>query len=185
MGESSMWRPNLQTTVGLKNLGFCIVFASRPPCSEICPRRHVYSGQWRRGVPGRAPSGSSHPSHTLQQYFPGCYCRLQSLPNWESWLWVRALFASFRGGFFRLHCVIWVCGSLFFLSRIIENDFFKQDWRTRGKLQIFQYIFVKWLLCFLIGLIVSLIGFFNNLAVENIAGVKFVVTSNMMLLNRY
>ena len=49
--------------------------------------------------------------------------------------------------------------------------------------QIFQYIFTKWLLCFLIGLIVSLIGFCNNLAVENIAGVKFVITSNMMLVN--
>lgn len=43
---------------------------------------------------------------------------------------------------------------------------------------------MKWSLCFLVGIIVSLIGFFNNLAVENIAGVKFVVTSNMMLLHR-
>ncbi|RVW43748.1 putative chloride channel-like protein CLC-g [Vitis vinifera] len=68
---------------------------------------------------------------------------------------------------------------------IYENDFFKQDWRSRGKVQIFQYIFVKWLLCFLIGLIVSLIGFCNNLAVENLAGVKFVITSNMMLVKRY
>ncbi|KAE8689042.1 putative chloride channel-like protein CLC-g [Hibiscus syriacus] len=53
---------------------------------------------------------------------------------------------------------------------IAENDLFKQDWRTRGK--IFQYIFMKWLLCFLIGGFVSLVGFFKNLAVENIAGVK-------------
>lgn len=68
---------------------------------------------------------------------------------------------------------------------IAENDFFKQDWRTRKKTQIFQYIFMKWLLCFLIGGIVSLVGFCNNLAVENIAGVKFVVTSNMMLRGRY
>ncbi|KAK8679233.1 hypothetical protein V6N13_144695 [Hibiscus sabdariffa] len=68
---------------------------------------------------------------------------------------------------------------------IEENDFFKQDWRTRGRIQIFQYIFMKWLLCFLIGGIVSLVGFCNNLAVENIAGVKFVVTSNMMLAGRY
>lgn len=66
---------------------------------------------------------------------------------------------------------------------IAENEFFKQDWRSRGKMQIFQYVFMKWLLCFLIGLIVSLIGFFNNLAVENIAGLKFVVTSNMMMAN--
>ncbi|KAJ0091336.1 hypothetical protein Patl1_13912 [Pistacia atlantica] len=68
---------------------------------------------------------------------------------------------------------------------IAENDFFKQDWRTRGKAYIFQYIFMKWSLCFLIGLIVGLIGFFNNLAVENIAGIKFVVTSNMMLASKY
>ncbi|XVE98408.1 hypothetical protein REPUB_Repub03eG0104000 [Reevesia pubescens] len=68
---------------------------------------------------------------------------------------------------------------------IAENDFFKQDWRTRGKVQIFQYICMKWLLCLLIGGFVSLVGFCNNLAVENIAGVKFVITSNMMLSQRY
>ncbi|KAA8535168.1 hypothetical protein F0562_030171 [Nyssa sinensis] len=68
---------------------------------------------------------------------------------------------------------------------IIENDFFKQDWRSHSKIQICQYIFMKWTLCFLIGLIVGLIGFFNNLAVENIAGLKFVKTSNMMLANKY
>nr|XP_043619385.1 putative chloride channel-like protein CLC-g [Erigeron canadensis] len=68
---------------------------------------------------------------------------------------------------------------------IIENDVFKQDWRSRSKVQIFQYTSLKWILCFLIGLVVSLIGFFNNLAIENIAGVKFVITSNMMFANRY
>lgn len=68
--------------------------------------------------------------------------------------------------------------------RIAENDFFKQDWRTRGKIQIFQYIFMKWLLCFLIGGIVGVIGFCINLAVENVAGIKFVVTSDMMLERR-
>ncbi|KAL3623965.1 hypothetical protein CASFOL_032781 [Castilleja foliolosa] len=68
---------------------------------------------------------------------------------------------------------------------IIENDFFKQDWRTRGKIEIFQYIFMKWILCFLIGLIMCLLGFFNNLAVENIAGTKFVITSNMMLARKF
>ncbi|KAK6151705.1 hypothetical protein DH2020_014340 [Rehmannia glutinosa] len=44
---------------------------------------------------------------------------------------------------------------------------------------------MKWIFCFLIGLIVSLLGFFNNLAVENIAGLKFVVTSNMMLARKF
>ncbi|CAB4288691.1 unnamed protein product [Prunus armeniaca] len=68
---------------------------------------------------------------------------------------------------------------------ILENEFFKQDWRSRGKMQVFQYIFMKWILCFLVGLIVGLIGFCNNLAVENIAGIKFVITSNMMLKRRF
>ncbi|KAK9706221.1 hypothetical protein RND81_07G111700 [Saponaria officinalis] len=68
---------------------------------------------------------------------------------------------------------------------IIENDFFKQDWRSREKAQIFQYIFMKWVLVFLIGLTVSLLGFFTNLAVENVAGMKFVITSNMMLHNKH
>ncbi|KAD3067946.1 hypothetical protein E3N88_35826 [Mikania micrantha] len=66
-----------------------------------------------------------------------------------------------------------------------SNDVFKQDWRNRSKYQIFQYISLKWILCFVIGIVVSLIGFFNNLAIENIAGQKFVITSNLMLANRY
>ncbi|KAK9070822.1 hypothetical protein SSX86_011224 [Deinandra increscens subsp. villosa] len=68
---------------------------------------------------------------------------------------------------------------------IIENDVFKQDWRSRSKFQIFQFISLKWILCFVIGIVVSLIGFFINLAIENIAGEKFVITSNMMIANRY
>ncbi|KAI4335664.1 hypothetical protein L6164_014292 [Bauhinia variegata] len=68
---------------------------------------------------------------------------------------------------------------------IFENEFFKQDWRSRSRVQIFQYMFVKWLLCFLVGLIVSVVGFFNNLAVENVAGIKFVITSDMMLERRF
>lgn len=66
-----------------------------------------------------------------------------------------------------------------------DNEFFMQDWRSREDFQIFQYLVMKWLSCFLIGLIMGLVGFFNNLAVENIAGKKFVVTSNMMLEGRY
>ncbi|XP_010450335.1 PREDICTED: putative chloride channel-like protein CLC-g [Camelina sativa] len=68
---------------------------------------------------------------------------------------------------------------------IAENDFFKQDWRGRSKVEIFQYVFMKWLLCFCIGITVSLIGFANNLAVENLAGIKFVFTSNMMIAGRF
>ncbi|KAL8497820.1 hypothetical protein ACS0TY_021238 [Phlomoides rotata] len=67
---------------------------------------------------------------------------------------------------------------------IIENDLFKQDWRTKGMTEIFQYIFMKWTFCFLIGLIMSLVGFFINLSIENIAGLKFVITSRMILAGK-
>ncbi|XP_058112053.1 putative chloride channel-like protein CLC-g [Magnolia sinica] len=68
---------------------------------------------------------------------------------------------------------------------ILENEFFKQDWRTRNRSQIFQYILMKWTLCFLLGIFAGLVGFFNNISIENVAGIKFVVTSNMMLANKY
>ncbi|RRT56138.1 hypothetical protein B296_00025753 [Ensete ventricosum] len=68
---------------------------------------------------------------------------------------------------------------------LIENDFFKQDWRSRGQAHIVRYVILKWTLCFLVGSLAGAVGFFNNLAVENIAGVKFVVTSNMMLAGKY
>ncbi|XP_074570041.1 putative chloride channel-like protein CLC-g [Curcuma longa] len=68
---------------------------------------------------------------------------------------------------------------------LIENDFLKQDWRSRGAARIVQYVILKWTLCFLVGALSGAVGFFNNLAIENIAGVKFVVTSNMMLYRKY
>ncbi|ERN14339.1 putative chloride channel-like protein CLC-g isoform X1 [Amborella trichopoda] len=68
---------------------------------------------------------------------------------------------------------------------IFENDFFKQDWRNCGCGHILQYIFLKWTLCFLLGILTALVGFFNNLAVENVAGIKFVITSNLMRTNKY
>ncbi|KAH6779281.1 Voltage-gated chloride channel family protein [Perilla frutescens var. hirtella] len=68
---------------------------------------------------------------------------------------------------------------------IIENDFVNPDWRSRELVQICQYMLMKWILCFLIGHIVGLLGFFINLAVENVAGMKFVVTSNMMLARKF
>jgi chloride channel 7 len=66
----------------------------------------------------------------------------------------------------------------------VENDLFKQDWRSRKKKQIFQYIVLKWSLVLVIGLLTGLVGFFNNLAVENIAGFKLLHTSNLMLNGR-
>ncbi|XP_010241601.1 PREDICTED: putative chloride channel-like protein CLC-g isoform X2 [Nelumbo nucifera] len=68
---------------------------------------------------------------------------------------------------------------------IIENDFFKQNWRGHGKVQNLQYVFMKWTLCFFVGIFAGFTGFCNNLAIENIAGLKFVVTSNMMLERKY
>lgn len=68
--------------------------------------------------------------------------------------------------------------------RIVENDLFKQDWRSRRKVQIYQYIVLKWTLALLIGLGTGLVGFFNNLAVENIAGFKLLLTSDLMLVKR-
>jgi chloride channel 7 len=76
------------------------------------------------------------------------------------------------------------CFNFYCCFRIIENDLFKQDWRSRQKTQIFQYIFLKWTLALLIGLLTGLVGFFNNLAVENIAGFKLLLTSDLMLKHR-
>ncbi|XP_020588022.1 chloride channel protein CLC-c isoform X2 [Phalaenopsis equestris] len=68
---------------------------------------------------------------------------------------------------------------------IVENDLFNEDWRSRTKVQIFQYVILKWTLALLIGLATGIVGFFNNLAIENIAGFKFVLTNNLMLEQRY
>lgn len=68
---------------------------------------------------------------------------------------------------------------------IAENELFKQDWRSRKKAEIFQYVVLKWTLALLIGLGTGLVGFFNNLAIENIAGFKLLVTNNLMLKDKY
>ncbi|XP_004230422.1 chloride channel protein CLC-c [Solanum lycopersicum] len=68
---------------------------------------------------------------------------------------------------------------------IVENDLFKQDWRSRKKVQIYQYIFLKWTLVLLIGLFTGLVGFFLNIAVENIAGFKLLLASDLMLEDKY
>ncbi|XP_039122696.1 chloride channel protein CLC-c-like isoform X1 [Dioscorea cayenensis subsp. rotundata] len=68
---------------------------------------------------------------------------------------------------------------------IVENDLFKEDWRTRKRVQIFQYVCLKWSLALLVGLLTGLVGFFNNFAVENIAGFKLLLTNDLMLKERY
>lgn len=67
----------------------------------------------------------------------------------------------------------------------MENDLFKEDWRTRKRVQIFQYVCLKWSLALLVGLLTGLVGFFNNFAVENIAGFKLLLTNDLMLKERY
>lgn len=68
---------------------------------------------------------------------------------------------------------------------IIENELFKQDWRSRKKIQIFQYISLKWAFALLIGICTGLVGFFNNIAVENIAGFKLLLTTDLMSQQKY
>lgn len=48
-------------------------------------------------------------------------------------------------------------------------------------MQIFQYILLKWVFALIIGLGTGLVGFFNNIAVENIAGYKLLLTTDLML----
>ncbi|KAI4367394.1 hypothetical protein MLD38_023136 [Melastoma candidum] len=68
---------------------------------------------------------------------------------------------------------------------IFENDLFDQDWRSRKKSDIFHYVTLKWTLALLIGLATGLVGFFNNISVENIAGFKLLLTNNLMSKHRY
>ncbi|KAL8167144.1 hypothetical protein V2J09_008643 [Rumex salicifolius] len=66
-----------------------------------------------------------------------------------------------------------------------ENDLFKQDWRSRKKIQVVQYVILKWKMAFLIGLLTGLIATLINLAVENIAGYKLLLVSNCIQSERY
>ncbi|RVX06794.1 Chloride channel protein CLC-b [Vitis vinifera] len=68
---------------------------------------------------------------------------------------------------------------------INENDLFKHDWRSRSSAQVLQYIFLKWSLAFLVGLLTGLIATLINLAVENIAGYKLLAVSGLVEKKRY
>jgi chloride channel 7 len=67
---------------------------------------------------------------------------------------------------------------------LIENDVFKQDWRAQGRTHILRYFALKWALCFLVGALTATAAFLANLGVENVAGVKFVITSTLMFERR-
>lgn len=69
--------------------------------------------------------------------------------------------------------------------RINENDLFKHDWRSRSRDQVLQYIFLKWLFAFLVGLLTGVIATLINLAVENIAGYKLLAVVKYIDQERY
>nr|XP_043614679.1 chloride channel protein CLC-a-like [Erigeron canadensis] len=68
---------------------------------------------------------------------------------------------------------------------INENDLFKHDWRTRSQAQVLQYVFLKWLFAFLVGLLTGVIATLINLAVENIAGYKLLAVVQYIDDKRY
>ncbi|KAM1769826.1 hypothetical protein ACFX11_044843 [Malus domestica] len=68
---------------------------------------------------------------------------------------------------------------------INENDLFMHDWRSRTKVQVLQYVFLKWILAFLVGLLTSIIATLINLATENIAGYKLLATVSFIEKERY
>ncbi|CAA0813122.1 Chloride channel protein CLC-a [Striga hermonthica] len=68
---------------------------------------------------------------------------------------------------------------------INENDLFKHDWRSRSRVQVLQYIFLKWFLAFLVGLLTGVIATLINLAIENIAGYKLLGLVKYIEQERY
>ncbi|XP_059669979.1 chloride channel protein CLC-b-like [Cornus florida] len=68
---------------------------------------------------------------------------------------------------------------------INENDLFRHDWRSRTKSQVLQYIFLKWTLAFLVGLLTGIIATLINLAIENIAGYKLLAVVDYIEKERY
>ncbi|EXB79399.1 Chloride channel protein CLC-c [Morus notabilis] len=64
-------------------------------------------------------------------------------------------------------------------DKIVESEIFKQDWRSRNNVQIFQYVVLKWAFALLVGLGTRLVGVFNNTAVENISGFKLYLKAFM------
>lgn len=68
--------------------------------------------------------------------------------------------------------------------RLVENELFRQDWRSRKKREILQYVAVKWTFVFLVGILTAIAALGINTAVENIAGVKFLLTVKFMESNR-
>ncbi|KAK8717207.1 hypothetical protein V6N13_044483 [Hibiscus sabdariffa] len=68
---------------------------------------------------------------------------------------------------------------------IPENDLVNEDLRLRRKIQVFQYVLLKWVFALIIGLSTGLVGIFSNIAVENIAGFKLLLTREFMQKHEY
>jgi chloride channel 7 len=68
---------------------------------------------------------------------------------------------------------------------IIENDLFKHDWRRRSNVEVLQYIFLKWAMAFLVGLLTGVIASLINLAIENISGLKMLHMVQLVRKKRY
>ncbi|XP_020107485.1 chloride channel protein CLC-a-like [Ananas comosus] len=68
---------------------------------------------------------------------------------------------------------------------INESYLFKHDWRRRSNVQVLQYVFGKWTLAFLVGLLTGVIASLINLAIENIAGIKMLHVGKYVREERY
>ncbi|KAM3364090.1 chloride channel protein CLC-a-like [Capsicum galapagoense] len=68
---------------------------------------------------------------------------------------------------------------------INENDIFKHDWRRRSRAQALQYVFIKWTLAFLVGLLTGGVATLISLSIENISGYKLRAVVNYIDDERY
>ncbi|XP_024543382.1 chloride channel protein CLC-c [Selaginella moellendorffii] len=67
---------------------------------------------------------------------------------------------------------------------IVENDLYRQDWRLTSRFGILHYTICKWILVFLVGFWTGVVSLLINVAVENIAGTRFLATVDLMASNR-
>lgn len=63
---------------------------------------------------------------------------------------------------------------------VIENAVYREDQARKGRLDQLGYLALKWIFALLLGIATGLAAFFINVAVEILAGWKFVATSWMM-----
>ena len=76
---------------------------------------------------------------------------------------------------------MWSCPT----NRIAETKVYKDDWRSRTPAERSQYIFLKWVFVLIIGICTGTASFGINMAVENLAGLKFQAVLFFMTKGRY